>query len=157
MYGPEVIAYLFALKVRFPDMVYLLRGNHETEECTQDFNFREQMISKFDEETYELVIEAFQQLPLAAIVNGEYIALHGGVSSRLESFEQINELERAREPESHDSLLNDLLWADPMVAKHAKDTEEIDNEDRGISVKFGWPLLKRLLGKSDYIGLIRAH
>ena len=43
-YGPEVIAYLFSLKIRFPDMVYLLRGNHETRECTTDYNFREQMI-----------------------------------------------------------------------------------------------------------------
>ena len=58
-YGPEVVAYLFALKIRFPDMVHLLRGNHETRECTTDYNFREQMINKFDEETYEAVIEAF--------------------------------------------------------------------------------------------------
>ena len=59
MYGPEVIAYLFALKIRFPDMVYLLRGNHETRECTEDFNFREQMVAKFDVETFELVLDAF--------------------------------------------------------------------------------------------------
>ena len=33
-YGPQVIAYLFAMKIRFPDQVYLVRGNHETRECT---------------------------------------------------------------------------------------------------------------------------
>ena len=113
-HGPEVVAYLFALKIRFPDMVYLLRGNHETRECTTDYNFREQMLSKFDEETYEAVIDGFQQLPLAAMVNGEYIALHGGISSRLQSFGQINEIERNCEPEIEESLFNDILWADPM-------------------------------------------
>ena len=40
-YGPEVIALLFAMKVRYPNQVYLLRGNHETRECTEDYNFRE--------------------------------------------------------------------------------------------------------------------
>ena len=58
-YGPEVIVYLCALKVRYPDQVFLLRGNHETRSCTEDFNFREQMLVKFDEETYEAVLETF--------------------------------------------------------------------------------------------------
>ena len=30
LYGVEVMAYLFALKINSPDSVYLLRGNHET-------------------------------------------------------------------------------------------------------------------------------
>ena len=45
------------------------------------------MIVKYDEDTYEEVIEAFMRLPLAALVNGEYLAVHGGVSSRLETLD----------------------------------------------------------------------
>ena len=45
------------------------------------------MLVKYDEETYDSVIDAFQTLPLAAIVNGEYIAIHGGISSRLETLD----------------------------------------------------------------------
>ena len=45
------------------------------------------MIIKFDEETYDTVIDAFQTMPLAAIVNGEYFAIHGGLSSFVESIE----------------------------------------------------------------------
>ncbi len=74
--------------------MFLLRGNHETRECTEEYNFREQMLIKYDEDTYEEVIEAFMNLPLAALVNGQYLALHGGVSSRLKSFDQINEIDR---------------------------------------------------------------
>ena len=44
MYGPEVVAYLCAMKVANPSDVILLRGNHETRMCTEDFNFRSQVI-----------------------------------------------------------------------------------------------------------------
>ena len=115
------------------------------------------MINKFDEETYEAVIEAFQQLPLAAIVNGQYLALHGGVSARLESIEQINTIDRNAEPGIEENLFNDLLWADPLRSRLAMSVDEIDNEDRGISVKFGLPILRPILEKANLKSLIRAH
>lgn len=42
-------------------------------------------------------------------------------------------------------MFNDLLWADPLKTRLALHETEMFNEDRGISVKFGWPLLKSFL------------
>ena len=39
-YGPEVAAYLFALKLNYPNDVFLLRGNHESRDMAESFNFR---------------------------------------------------------------------------------------------------------------------
>ena len=39
-FGPEVICYLLALKLKYPKQIVLLRGNHETREMTETFNFR---------------------------------------------------------------------------------------------------------------------
>lgn len=47
-FGVEVMAYLLALKLKFPNDVFMLRGNHETEEMTQQFNFRTQCLDRFD-------------------------------------------------------------------------------------------------------------
>ena len=44
-YGPEVVVYLTALKLKYPKNVVLLRGNHETREMTESFNFRKQCIA----------------------------------------------------------------------------------------------------------------
>ena len=37
----EVLFYLLALKVRYPRKVHLLRGNHESRNCTGHFGFRD--------------------------------------------------------------------------------------------------------------------
>ena len=69
-FGIEIVILLFALKQCYPQDVYLLRGNHETRGMTNDFNFREECIEKYDQELYDLVMDAFDQLPIAANVNG---------------------------------------------------------------------------------------
>ena len=43
-YGPEVVIYLLALKLKFPKDVFMLRGNHESRDMTNMFNFRDQVI-----------------------------------------------------------------------------------------------------------------
>jgi serine/threonine-protein phosphatase 2B catalytic subunit len=60
---------LFALKVAFPEGIYLLRGNHESRSMTEYFTFREETLEKFDNETYEAITAAFDTMPLVAVVN----------------------------------------------------------------------------------------
>ena len=39
-YGPEVAAFLFCLKLKYPNDIFLLRGNHESRDMAEAFNFR---------------------------------------------------------------------------------------------------------------------
>ena len=82
-FGCEVMTYLLALKLKYPSDVYLLRGNHETEEMTQQFNFRAQVLDRFDAEIYREFIDLFQSLPVAAKTNGKLLCVHGGISQRI--------------------------------------------------------------------------
>ena len=34
----------------------------------------------YDLEFYDLTMEVFDQLPISAIVNGQYLCMHGGIS-----------------------------------------------------------------------------
>ena len=56
---------------------------------TQHFNFRNEVLSKYDLETYELFMESFDSLPIACIVNDKFIAMHGGISPKLKSIEDL--------------------------------------------------------------------
>ena len=69
IFSMEVVILLFALKVWYPDKIYLLRGNHECRNMTQHFTFREEAITKYDEDVYKMVMDVFDATPLAAIVN----------------------------------------------------------------------------------------
>lgn len=88
-YGTEIVLLLMALKLCYPDNIYMLRGNHESREMTEQFNFREQCITMYDVDFYDKVMDSFDLLPIAAIVNGQYLCMHGGISEALTSIEDI--------------------------------------------------------------------
>ena len=156
LYGIEVMAYLFAEKLKNPQSVFLLRGNHETREMTTCFNFRDQCLKAYDEEVFEYFIETFEELPVAAVVNSSFLAVHGGISPQLTSLDIIGKLDRRIEPRAG-QLLMDLLWADPMKSREAKVRSFEENHGRGVSFKFGYKPLKQLLQQEGLTSLIRAH
>jgi serine/threonine-protein phosphatase 2B catalytic subunit len=81
----EVVIVLYAIKINFPNTVYFLRGNHECRQLTSFFNFKDECLYKYDQELYEICMDSFDLFPLACIVNGKFIALHGGISPDLRS------------------------------------------------------------------------
>ena len=67
--------------MNYPKDVVLLRGNHESRSMTEHFTFRAEVLSKYREEgIYDLFLESFEAMPLAATVNNDYLCMHGGIS-----------------------------------------------------------------------------
>ena len=123
---------------------------------TEMFNFREQCFAKFDSEFYDKVMEAFDLLPISALVNGQYLCMHGGISEQLTSLEAINEIDRKMEPPEEDCLLADLLWADPARNRET-DIDWVFNDKRAVSVIFGKRPVNKLLKQEGLKAIIRAH
>ena len=40
-------------------------------------------IYKYDQEIYDILMDSFDLLPLSCLVNGKFLALHGGISPEL--------------------------------------------------------------------------
>ena len=83
----ECIMFLMALKVAYPDRVFLLRGNHESRSMTsreyeEGINFCTECETKFNHDVYDLIMACFDSLPLAAVVEnnlGKWMCCHGGI------------------------------------------------------------------------------
>ena len=113
IYGIEVCMLLFSLKLRSAKQMVLLRGNHESRNMTEAFTFRDEVVSKYDLELYDLFMDVFDSLPLAAVVANKYLAMHGGISPDLTHVDEINNINRFEEVPLSGAFC-DLLWSDPM-------------------------------------------
>lgn len=58
-------------------------------------------------------MDCFDCLPLGCIVNGKFLAIHGGLSPNLKTLDDIKKINRYSEPPKQ-GLFCDLLWSDPV-------------------------------------------
>ncbi|BCR89458.1 serine/threonine-protein phosphatase 2B catalytic subunit [Aspergillus chevalieri] len=154
----ECVLYLWALKIWYPNTLWLLRGNHECRHLTDYFTFKLECKHKYSEEIYEACIESFCSLPLAAVMNKQFLCIHGGLSPELHTLEDIKAIDRFREPPTH-GLMCDILWADPLEEFGQEKTGEffVHNSVRGCSYFFSYPAACAFLEKNNLLSIIRAH
>ena len=109
----ETVSYLFCLKLKYPDNITLLRGNHESSSINQLFGFRDEVISRYGSDAvWKTYCQTFNYLPLAALVGGKILCVHGGLSPKIKKIEDIQNLDRFREI-PHEGPMCDLMWSDP--------------------------------------------
>jgi protein phosphatase len=167
----ETICLLFALKVRYPGQVHLIRGNHEDKWINCSFGFSEECAMKLNEDpnhpdsVFARVNQVFEWLPLAAVIEEKILCLHGGIGSTVNSVSDIEGLPRPLEvihevTNAEEQLVVDILWSDPTDSD--AETGIIQNVMRdpqgtGNIVKFGPDRVHKFLKANDLEMIIRAH
>jgi len=147
----ETIALLLAYKIKYPEKVTLLRGNHESSVTNRIYGFYDECKRRYNVRIWKSFTELFNYLPVAAIIDDKILCMHGGLSPELKNIQNISEISRPTDiPDT--GLLCDLLWSDPD-----KDVLEYDENDRGVSVIFGEKIVQEFNKKNDLDLIIRAH
>lgn len=147
----EVICLLFTMKILFPANVFLLRGNHESPEMTEYFGFREECEKKKLSGALCSFYNAFDALPISAVVGKKIFCVHGGLSQSLNFVKQIQEIQRPTAiPE--DGILADLLWSDP-----SKRFDYWGPNERGSTITYGPKAVREFLDRNGLSMIIRGH
>lgn len=145
---------LLAFKLRYPHSVHLLRGNHESRRTANIYGFRHECVVKYDQEVFEAFSELFCQLPIAAIVDGQYFVVHGGLSPQLTSPQELLQLPKFDREIPLSGLMCDLMWSDPCDLPISAFAE---NVKRNCSVLFGRNATEQFLANGKLLTVIRAH
>lgn len=69
----EILNHLFQLKIKWPDRVILLQGRHELAQNSPLYPMEE------NQQLFALMNRAFEQMPVAAIINGSVFCINSGV------------------------------------------------------------------------------
>lgn len=78
---------MLALKLKFPENIYLLRGSHEDLSVNKVFGFADECIQKLNENindpksVFNVINNVFEYLPLAAVVEDEMFCVHSGIGN----------------------------------------------------------------------------
>ena len=109
-YSVETFLLLLALKVRYPDRITLIRGNHESRQITQVYGFYDECLRKYGSiMVWRYCTEVFDYLSLSAVIDGKIFCVHGGLSPSINTLDQIRQIDRKMEV-PHDGPMCDLLW-----------------------------------------------
>lgn len=169
-YSVETFLLLLALKVRYPDRITLIRGNHESRQITQVYGFYDECLRKYGTASvWRYCCEVFDYLSLGAVVDGRVFCVHGGLSPNVTNLDQIRLIDRKQEV-PHDGAMCDLLWSDPdgpwsglCLAGSAADLPPLaDIEGWGLSPRgagylFGADIVKTFAHANNLELIARAH
>ena len=112
-YSVETVTLLVALKIRYPQRITILRGNHESRQITQVYGFYDECLRKYgNANVWKFFTDLFDYLPLTALIDNQIFCLHGGLSPSIDTLDNIRALDRIQEV-PHEGPMCDLLWSDP--------------------------------------------
>jgi len=150
-YGLECVALLISYKVKFPDKLFMLRGNHECGPISRIYGFYDEVKRRFNVKMWKGFCEVFDSLPLAATIDDKIFCVHAGLSPEMAEVQAVNKCKRPCDvPE--EGLVCDLLWSDPEP-----DITGWAENDRGVSYVFGPDVVTDFLDKNDFDLVVRAH
>jgi len=168
----ETVCLLFSLKVKYPNQIHLIRGNHEDPTINAIYGFRDECRRRLNEEPedpescWNKFNRAFEWLPVGAVIEDRILCLHGGIGGSVNNVAEVRTMQRplhvAQIPQTpFEQRITDLLWSDPSDNDSVPGVslnETRDPDGTGRIVKFGPDRVEEFLEKNKPLSMIiRAH
>ena len=165
----EVIFLLFALKIKYPQFIYLIRGHHEDKNINIKYGLGDECIDRLSDDIrdpksiFAKINKAFDLLPFGVLVDNNILMVHGGIGSSINTLEDIENIKRPIEVEQN--VINkeqlkviDLLWSEYSDEINNIDMNlERDKYKKGFIVKYGKERLDKFMVDNKINLLIVSH
>ncbi|CEF63070.1 Calcineurin-like phosphoesterase domain, apaH type and Serine/threonine-specific protein phosphatase/bis(5-nucleosyl)-tetraphosphatase domain-containing protein [Strongyloides ratti] len=126
----ECAMLLFALKVRYPNEVVLVRGNHESRPVTMHYGFFIECERRYSKKVYDAFIDAFCAMPICVLIGNTILGMHGGISDEISSLRQLELMRRPYEIPIF-GVASHFTWSDPD-----SESAGFDESPRGAGLLF---------------------
>ena len=168
----ETVLLLMALKARYPKSIWLVRGNHESIEMNKAMSarghrgFDEDIAAKVSKESgfandiFLKTHQSFSYLPMACVVDGAIVVLHGGIGDGRWSLDELASVPRPiRDVDvAQSNLLTQVLWSDPDEAGDKPNARGVHENPRGSSIlAFGPDITMDFCERNRVRMIVRSH
>lgn len=116
----------------------------------EPYGFFSECSYKLGQNMFTMFSAIFEYLPLAHIIGSKVFIVHGGLTAKNITIEDIQSLNRVCQP-PEDGILNDLLWSDPH------DSNGCLPSPRGGTILFGPDITTKFLETNNLELIIRSH
>ncbi|PPQ66334.1 hypothetical protein CVT26_011165 [Gymnopilus dilepis] len=170
LFSVETISLLTCLKLRYPDRIQLIRGNHESRAVTQTYGFYTECVRKYgSSHVWTYFTDMFDFLTLSVVIDDRiFCRMSVGLSPSIHSIDQIKVVDRFREI-PHEGPMADLVWSDPDPEKEDFAISPrygyfgrpvnlmVLTRNRGAGYTFGSGVVYKFLDENNMSHILRAH
>lgn len=152
-FSTETIILILLMKCLYPENIFIIRGNHEFTELWSACGFLAELETIYSNSQIPsmILMKVFSYMPLAAIINGKYLCVHGGIGPEMPSIQQLQMLERPIMDFDFEPVLS-IVWSDL-----SNTIKEFEPSNRGTGYLYGEPALESYLDSQNLYALIRGH
>ncbi|VDL77140.1 unnamed protein product [Nippostrongylus brasiliensis] len=147
-HSTEVLMFMLLMKIVMTNTVYLCRGNHEEPAVNKNLH-RSQDYSDFVKYPF-----CFSVMPIACLISGQILCMHGGLSPRIQMISEIMQLQRPLLRTNPPGVHIDIMWSDPHPAKWNFEPNTLrDPGGVGVGYLFGTIQIKQFVKRNEILGV----
>jgi len=164
----EVMGVLLSLKVLYPENVWLVRGNHEDRSMNEKYGFEEACYEslghEFGPKVCQLCQNLFDRLPIACLIAGKILCVHGGLGDGTFKLDDLRTVPRPLKTEDifdpANSWIFNILWSDPIEDGRDADPSVFgvhESPRGGVAARFAWNVTKTFCARNGLSLIVRSH
>ncbi|VEL34441.1 unnamed protein product [Protopolystoma xenopodis] len=120
----ETISLLLCYKLRYPDSIFLIRGNHECEHISRFYGFYEECMKRFSRRLWRAFTSVFDFMPLVAFIEDKIFCTHSGLmpsvhfsgmTKQLEIKDFLSQMIPRPTDAVNNVIVRNILWCEPDV------------------------------------------